>query len=100
MEAGTPKEVSADLSMRRCLELTRNLSKRKSCRSSKLRPRKAHKGSQRQSRDGLQLKRCVRPEHGLVSPRALPPRADLLRHIHQSAMALQSADPARRLGIS
>jgi len=32
-------------------------------------------------------------------PETLPPRTHLLRHVRESAVAVQSADPARRLGV-
>jgi enterochelin esterase family protein len=36
---------------------------------------------------GRKLRRILRPHHGLVSPRALSPRPDILRHVRESAVA-------------
>ena len=42
----------------------------------------------------------VRAEHGVVSPRAIPSRAGVFRHVRESAMAAQCRHAARRVGIS
>ena len=50
--------------------------------------------------DGLQLRRLGGVDHGVVSPRALSPRADVLGHVREPAVAAQRGDAARRVGIS
>ena len=50
--------------------------------------------------DGLQFGRVGRAGDGVVSHRSLPSRADLLGHVRESAVALQSGDSWWRLGIS
>ena len=62
--------------------------------------READQRSRRPRHHGRQFRRVVRPDHGLVSPRAVSPRADLFRHLRQPAVARQPGDAARRLGIS
>ena len=61
--------------------------------------READQGPRRPRHDGLQLRRLLRAHHGLVSPRALSPRAHLLRHFREPAVAAQRRDAARRVGI-
>ena len=62
--------------------------------------RQADQRSECPGHDGLQLGRFRRVGDGLVSHRSVPPRADLLRHVRQSAVALQPGDAGRRVGIS
>ena len=38
-------------------------------------------------------------DHGVVSPGALPPRSHLLGHLREPAVAVESPDPARRVGV-
>ncbi len=49
---------------------------------------------------GRQLGRFVRLDYGVVPPRAVSSGAHLLGNFYKPAMALQSANAARRLGIS
>ena len=62
--------------------------------------READQRSRRPRDHGRQFRRLVRVDHGVVSPGAVPPRPDLLGHLRESAVALQSADSARRVGVS
>jgi hypothetical protein len=50
-------------------------------------------------RDGLQLGRRGSAGDGLVSQRSLSARADLLRYLRQSAVAISPGDTGRRVGI-
>ena len=61
--------------------------------------RHPHPRSQRPRRHGRLLRRSGLAHHGLVSPRAVPPRPRLLRHVDQPAVALESRYSARRLGL-
>ncbi len=49
--------------------------------------------------DGRQFRRFSGADHGVVSPGAVSPRAHLLRHLRESAVAVQSGDSARRVGV-
>ena len=49
--------------------------------------RETDQRSRRPRHDGRQLRRLVRADHGVVSPRALSPRAHLLRHVREPAVA-------------
>ena len=42
----------------------------------------------------------VRADHGLVSPGPLPPRAELLGHVREPAVAAQPRDAGRSVGVS
>ena len=53
--------------------------------------READQGSRRPRDDGRQLRRVVRADHGVVSPGAVSPRADLLGHVCEPAVAVESA---------
>ena len=61
--------------------------------------REAHEGSRRARDDGLQFRRVGGADHGLVPPRPVSPRAQLLRHVRQPAVAVQPRDAGRRLGV-
>jgi len=63
-------------------------------------PCEADQKSRRPSHNGRQFRRFLRVDHGVVSPGAIPPRPDLLRYLCESAVALQSANSARCVGIS
>ena len=49
--------------------------------------------------DGLQLRRVGGADHGVVPPRPLPPRAQLLGHVREPAVAVESRDARRRVGV-
>ena len=49
--------------------------------------------------DGRQLRRLGGADHGVVSPGVVSPRADLLGHVREPAVALQPRDSARRVGL-
>ena len=61
--------------------------------------READQGSRRARDHGRQLRRVGGVDHGLVSPGALSPRADLLGHVREPAVAAELRDAARRVGI-
>ena len=60
----------------------------------------AHQGSGRARDDGMQLRRPRRDVDGVVSHRSVPSRAELLGHLREPAVALQSGDAGWRVGIS
>ena len=62
--------------------------------------READQGPRRPGDDGLQLRRRLRDDHGLVPARPVSPRAQLLRHVREPAVAAQPRDARRRLGVS
>jgi hypothetical protein len=62
--------------------------------------READEESRRPRHHRQQLRRIVRADHGLVSPRVVPPRAHLFRHLRESAMAAGSPNAAWRVGVS
>ena len=47
---------------------------------------------------GRQFRRIGRARDGMVSPRVVSSRPHLLRNVRQSAVAVESGNPARRLG--
>ena len=49
--------------------------------------------------DGVQLRRVGGADHGVVSPGVVSPRAVLLGHVRQPAVAAERGDAARRLGV-
>ena len=53
--------------------------------------READQRSRRPRDDGRQLRRLVRADHGVVSPGAVSPRADLLGHLREPAVAVEPA---------
>ena len=61
--------------------------------------READEGSRGARDDGRQLRRIGGVDHGVVSPRALSPRADLLGHLREPAVAAERRDAARRVGV-
>ena len=61
--------------------------------------RQADEGSGRARHDGLQLRRIRGAGDGLVSHRSLSPRADLLGHLREPAVAVEPGDARRRLGL-
>ena len=62
--------------------------------------REAHQRSRWPRHHRRQLRRLLRARNGLVSPGFIPPRAHLLRHLCQPAVAAKSEDTRRRLGVS
>ena len=58
-----------------------------------------HEGSGRPRDDGRQLGRGVRVHDGVVPSRAVSPRALVLRHLREPAVAAEPGVTARRLGI-
>ena len=61
--------------------------------------RAAHEGSGGARDDGVQFRRVGGADHGVVSPRVVSPRAVLLGHVRQPAVAAERGDAARRLGV-
>ena len=61
--------------------------------------RATDEGPRRPRDDGLQLGRRGGVQHGVVPSRSVPPRALVLRHFRQSAVAAQRGDAARRVGV-
>ena len=61
--------------------------------------RAAHEGPGRPRDDGVQFRRIGGADHGVVSPRVVSPRAVLLGHVRQPAVAAERGDAARRLGV-
>ena len=61
--------------------------------------RAAHARSRRAGDDGVQLGRVGGAEHGVVSPRVVPPRAVVLGNVRESAVATERGDAARRVGV-
>ena len=62
-------------------------------------PRDADEGSRRARDHGRQLRWIGGVDHGLVPPGAVSPRADLLRHLREPAMAAERRNAARRVGV-
>ena len=61
--------------------------------------READEGSRGPRDDGRQLRRVGGADHGVVSPGALSPRAHLLGHVREPAVAAERRDAARRVGV-
>ena len=61
--------------------------------------READQGSRGPRDDGRQLGRIGGADHGVVSPRAVSPRADLLGHLREPAVAVEPRDAGRRVGV-
>ena len=62
--------------------------------------READEGSRRPRDDGRQFRRLGGADHGVVSPGALSPRADVFGHVREPAVAAERRDAARRVGVS
>ena len=62
--------------------------------------REAHAQARWPRGHGLQLGRGGGAHDGLVPPRVVPPRHQLLGHVREPAVAVQPGDAGRRLGLS